>query len=339
LTATARSDVRDFLNRKFAIDFFKRYVFAGDGGDGGQEITDCRIRPLKLSKRGGKSVIDFTLHLRQRGRQISKSVVCKWRPDGRGMQSFRLLRELWSKGFDGTDDLMIPEPIAYFPVIKLLITARAKGFELAHTLGMRPKKAVRFSIVQASNWLTKLHGTRIDWVRGRSLEEEKRVLRRWGVQLGRLHPTARERLHRILLVALEEEKSVSPERFLLTHGDFHQANIFVDKTHFSVIDFDQSCYFDPASDLGYFIAQLNIRKKRYRLRFDSEGLEDLFLGEYMRTASPQINKRVPIYEARAYLQHLFFDYCILNREIDAAEFDYWVRRSEQCLQTGGVMNG
>jgi thiamine kinase-like enzyme len=100
-----------------------------------------------------------------------------------------------------------------------------------------------------------------------------------------------------------------------------------------VIDFEQSCIFDPAKDLGYFISYLTMKKRKYNLSLNIEVLQKRFLDKYtseMSTTEPL--ERIDIYKARSYLQHLHFRYWTLNKKLDLIDFEYWVNKAEDCLK-------
>ena len=195
---------------------------------------------------------------------------------------FELLQELWAKGFDGRyDHLKLYEPIAYFPDHNVMMTSKASGIELEKLI---LKKAVDYNllesyVIRAATWLAKLHSTRV--TRGRMfIQKEEEKLNEWSQHLGWLYPDFVKKIHDILSLILNIERSLDPKHFVVIHGDFHPLNIFVDGNDLTVIDFEKSCIFDPALDLGYFISYLTMKKKRYNLSLDTEFLQKLFLSKY-----------------------------------------------------------
>ena len=50
-------------------------------------------------------------------------------------------------------------------------------------------------------------------------------------------------------------------RKVLLHGDLAPKNIMVWDNNFLLIDFEESSYSDPALEIGYFLAHLNLYKK------------------------------------------------------------------------------
>ena len=65
-----------------------------------------------------------------------------------------------------------------------------------------------------------------------------------------------------------------------------------------MIDFEQSCIFDPALDLGYFIAKLISAKRKYNLPLDVEDLEKRFLDKYTAKISAEPLKTVGLYQSQ-----------------------------------------
>src|SRR5919198_3769027 len=324
------------------------------------EILNCKINPFKISRKGGIAAIEFKLELAPKNnnnnnhqQRISKSIVGKWRNDGRGKEIFDLLQEIWNKGFDGRkrrraengghnddydDHLKIYEPIAYFPDYNLMLTCKVGGIELEKILkndGVKYQRSglLETYVIQAAKWLVKLHNIRLTSKRMFSFYEEEKKLIIWSQHLSWLYPRWAEKIHNMLSYILEAEKSLDPKKFVLIHGDFHTLNIFIDDIDLIVIDFEQSCIFDPAKDLGYFISYLTMKKRKYNLSLDIEVLQKRFLDKYTSEMSTTESlERIDIYKARSYLQHLHFRYWTLNKKLDLIDFEYWVNKAEECLK-------
>jgi hypothetical protein len=126
-------------------------------------------------------------------------------------------------------------------------------------------------------------------------------------------------------------------------------NVFVNgSVSMTAIDLEQSCIFDPARDLGYFMAHFFLRRIRNNFYFDSNDnsnqlsehiiaklVRKRFLDEYIsvtKISDELLLKRVPAYEARGYIQHLHFLYCVLKNKFDASYFQYWFSRANECLK-------
>ena len=74
------------------MDFFQQQNLFTKLNLSGFRILNCEINPLKIGR--SKSVIEFKIEFDskrnyQRQQALSKSIVAKWRTDGRGKPSLR----------------------------------------------------------------------------------------------------------------------------------------------------------------------------------------------------------------------------------------------------------
>jgi aminoglycoside phosphotransferase len=331
--------IKRFKDKKFVKEFFKTNLHKIGIFD--LELVDCRISALKDHHR--KSVFEFTLYLQSRSSpQITyKSLVGKIRTDvGRQKDVFDLLNELWINGFDEhslkNKDLKMYEPLAYFDDYNLLLTSKAQGRELGNIVSDKVDHAslLRY-IEQTANWLIKLHSTKIiTHTKNHSSEEESKRLIEWDQNLSLLHPTSADKVHAIVDRILRIEQAIDPKNFVLIHGDFHLMNIFVDRTDLTVIDFDRSCIFEPAKDVGYFLAHLQMRLNKIKPSLDATKFKERFVECYSMTMTPRYEfiEMVSAFEASSYLEHLNFVYGTLHKKFNTEDFEYWINMAEKCLE-------
>ncbi len=327
----------NFLNADFASNFLGSNLPRLGLAD--FRLSNCKIVPLKLSKTGGKSVVEFKLTLSPEngGREVSRSIIGIWRPDSRNEKVFGLLRKLRKRGFDGNNHFQVCEPLAYFRDWNLLLTSRASGVELEHMLAVGDRDLLASSVSNAARWLSRLHTSRLSSEKRSSVEEEDRTLRNWLTHLKRLYPDSTRRLHDLVRRIIEMEESFNHRRFVLIHGDFHPENIFVNNSTVTATDFERSCVFDPAKDVGYFVAQFGMKAQKGKYPSASKngglGLRELFLREYSENSSTDVLERVPTYEARTYLEILHYIYWGLGVKRDPADFESWITRAEENVGT------
>lgn len=294
-------------------------------------ISNCKTNPIKLSKTGGKSVIEIVLQLCDELKQerMSKAMVGHLRPDGRNEKVYNLLRELWKQGFDGRDHLKIVEPIAYFSKWNLMLTSKAEGIELDKVL--TPGSSLgRSYLKRVAQWLVKLHSTHVKSGRVCTIREEVEKLNGWGRHLTLLRPHLAKRIQSVISQAVEKERSIRPRHFALTHGDYHPKNIFVNGVDLTVMDFEHSCMSDPAKDLGYFLAYCDILRRIKSERPLDPRVLNSFLKEYSAEAPTDGLGRIPTYKACTYLKHLHYVYWDLRKTLDPTDFEYWLMRAEEC---------
>jgi len=314
-------------------------------------ISDCEINQLKSRRR--KPVIEFKLQLLNgednNQQQISISLIGKYRNDGLLRVVFDLLQELWDKSSFGGEDnqyLRICRPIGYFSDYKLIVTSKAPGIELGKIIlqlvkgdGRTNEKAIQIEtyVLQAARWLAKLHKIeRVRYAPPFFIEKEEIKLREWSGHLESLYPNFAERICSMFSNILDKERDLDGKSFVLIHGDFNPNNIFIEDmtSKMTVIDFEQSCMFDPAKDLGYFIAKLQSYKMKYNLPLDTERLQQHFLDTYYVSASTESIGNIELFKARSYLQHLHFRYwtCRRNHPPDSIDCKYWMKKAEDFLK-------
>src|SRR6267378_142266 len=267
-----------------------------------QIVRSCKVTPLKLSKRGGKSVLDFELLLEgvSDGEASQLNLVGIWRPDSANAPVFDLMRWLWSSGFDGRDAYAICQPIAYLDDSNLMLVAKLEDVELDRFLRV-DTEAARLAVDAAGRWLAKLHRTLVRGPLAHSVARERELLSAWVRDLGNRFPAYARRLPPLARGILKVEGRVAPDQFTLIHGDFHPENIFVNDDRVTVTDFERSCLFDPAQDLGFFLGQLAAKTRMGRYPGGAKyvrRLGDRFLNAYARERSPDLDARIAAYEAR-----------------------------------------
>jgi len=326
----AGGSVNKFLEESFIEHLYR--VSRHKLGLAGFDISNFKASPLRRSKSGRKFVIEYTLSLADRNRHhLTLSLIGKGRPEVTYRRTYALMDELWREGFDGRDDLRIVRPLAYLAPSRLLLTAKADGMNLKDLL-LSNDPSASFYVGLAGRWLSKLHRANVKSAKWRPIVEEEETLNKWALRLGSLHPSCSTKVKLLSRHILETERSTSKCSALI-HGDFHPSNIFVNGRSMTVIDFDASRFFEPAQDLGYFLAHLAKAIRRYHLPFDGRSLRENFLDGYA-PEDREVFDRIGCYEARTHLQHLHYVYWTFGRELNAEEFEYWLDTAEASLRRG-----
>ncbi len=279
-------------------------------------------------------MVEFELGLlgEERRTSVSKTIVGELRPDNHGQRIFNLLSELRQNGFDSESDLKVCEPLAYFPEWNLLLRSRVDGRELS-TILASDNMLLHAYLTRVAEWLVKLHSTSVDGVEKFTIRDEEKIAHDRLQRLSHAYRSYAEDLRHLTSRVLSEKRSVDPDKFTLIHGDLHPKNILVDNPSLTVIDFDHACIFDPAKDVGYFLAelfiQLTIRRKTYELGLDPRKLRDFFVKAYSPKLSGAFRRRIAAYEVSSYLEHA--NYCLLMGKFDLLDFEHWLHEAEECI--------
>jgi aminoglycoside phosphotransferase (APT) family kinase protein len=146
----------------------------------------------------------------------------------------------------------------------------------------------------------------------------------------------KRRMVMLLREVLARQLAGDLTRRSLIHGDFHPENILIRGHLVSVIDFEHGAMGDPAMDLGYFLAELDIQADRYWSRrgqanpIDVDRLSDELLARYSVGARLAAHSMVPVYRARTYLKHLVHTIRMMGTE-PADSVSRWLQKAEHCL--------
>jgi hypothetical protein len=312
------------------------------------EVRDCAIRMLRPHTH--KLTMEYEITFRSRDRQgaITRRIVGNWRRDDRGRAIHRLLQTLWQAGF-GEGHLGLPRPIGYWGSLHLLVRARVPGAPLKawiHHPGADWLRTLR----RLGAWLAKLHNAQAAPPSTLDRDRELSVLEGWKHELHRARQPwlAHERARAVGLVKeLVERHHDAPSGVLcVTHGDFHPENIFIRGDAVSAIDFEHCTLGEPASDIGYFLGQLDIQLCRAGRRctpavpravdLNMERLRASLIDEYCRTRPSDGLDGVGRYQARAYLNHLVHTIRMGGTD-DPDNVTRWVDAAASHLEGGAAL--
>lgn len=313
-TRAARSLVYKELvtSPQFIRQFFNRHLPSVRQRN--MRVRSCRIRVLRPHH--NKLTIEYNVRIGsgKNSDGFTQTFVGTWREDERNREMHDLLCALRDTGFDERDGLSVALPIAYWNSLHLRLREKVSG-KLLRELLYYPDTDWDAPMRTVAAWIAKLHVTDLRVARRAHRRSETKYLRGWLRDMLACEESwiahERERIEDLMeeLIALHEERK--PHSLCLTHGDFHPENIFVRGKTLTVIDFEQSELGDPAGDLGYLLAELDIQAMRYwekrggRSPLDVERMKEILLEEYarkrQRAGAPLWT---PFYMARTYLKHL-----------------------------------
>ncbi|MFH1367459.1 MAG: aminoglycoside phosphotransferase family protein [Patescibacteria group bacterium] len=174
---------------------------------------------------------------------------------------------LYRKGFAFTP-FHVPLSLGFYPKINLVLYEDYPGLPFDEYIKKKPKDLL-YLTKQAALWLARFHELKIQKGKVRTAMLAKKEIGFFKDDYKNNYPG----IYALGSTILENlwplfEKHVFPHKdeFRLTHGDFNPQNIIVNKNSIGVIDWGRSCLFDPVSDLGNLIAQMNLI--HWRRNFD-----------------------------------------------------------------------
>lgn len=233
------------------------------------------------------------------------SVVGKVYGRGGGAAAFDLLMRLRRGGFGGAFD--VPEAIAYLPDRKLLLQSEAPPNTLHD--GLADLAASIDDVHRTGQWLARLHAVEGTNLRPLAADFEAAKAEQYISALSDLDPALTRPLRRIqddLMVALAASGAGD---LVVTHGDFQQKNVHVDRDRIVVIDFDRAALAPAARDLGHFVGQALTMAASAGHSFEGPAREwalALFDGYLAAGGSPLAVEQSSAYVARTFLEVLFY---------------------------------
>lgn len=269
--------------------------------DAGNRISDCRVNLLRYVP-GKRCIVALELRIESkesRGVECRK-LIAKAHANGQGKKVYSTLRELRDHGFaDGR--LTVSEPLAYDARWQLLLLDHSQG-ELLRNL-ILAQSDLEGALEGAAEWLAKLHRCGITNGRRYSLQDHLRTLEARKNALEQVSPDAARSFEEVLARIGSQIEEIEERRLGPTHRDFSPDHLLVDWAHFTGLDFDEFCQYDPVFDVAHFIAHvkyLGLLHSSSLHAFDP--LAERFSATYQSCARIQSLARLEPYLALAYLK-------------------------------------
>lgn len=199
-------------------------------------------------------------------------------------QAYEIMKYLWRNAFDH-GPLQIARPVTFFQRWKLLVYEEAPGEPLSALAARHPKTAGK-SLVQAAQWLAKLHQLRPRQL-SKAFSHRDRA-RYWRQALSVLQRSSSKELSdlraTVKRVLKFEDRLARLPGGRLVHHDFHPGNIIVDRNTMRVVDFTESRISHPLVDVGSFLAQLDYQMSAQVPPIALAEWKKVFLRAYHRSA-------------------------------------------------------
>jgi Phosphotransferase enzyme family len=234
-------------------------------------------------------------------------LIAKMFSDHLGPQSFDTTVRLWNSGFNRESPHQVPEPIAFFPDVNLLLMRQAPGIPVAAALEPDRGDELAGYCRQAAQWLAKLHRSAFLFGKAETEAQSLKLFRLATrlVKAASLRPEQLDMLRDLLDSIGDRIYALSARRTLVqTHGRYHHDHVFVSHAATVVIDLDRCCPSDPGKDVAEFVSVL--RNASFIRGLDMACVEkatDAFLREYLASV-PEAAATVGGYWATAVFHDL-----------------------------------
>ena len=191
-------------------------------------------------------------------------VVAKTYEGDQGAHAYDGMRALWNAPLACDANVMIAEPIAYLPALKLLIQGPVPGDQLLKTLiesAIRDPSPTILTELDAAlhktaAGLAALHRTPIAAGATYGWADQLAELRRFADNLAAAVPELAGAAI-ALLALLDVYAAATPlDSPVFAHGTFRPNHVLLHQSRVGLIDFDSWCHAEPARDLALFLTSI-----------------------------------------------------------------------------------
>jgi len=288
-------------NRNFLEKFFSNFYSK-------PEVLKIKISSIKMS---GNLKIFGEYKIKERNK--IKKVFAIHRFLGTKIEEFEILKYLFNFKFR-EPKFLIPRSLFYFKKEKIIFYEALEGAPLSEIKGELLLKILKSKTKALSLALTQLQKTKPK-AKIYDLEDD---LRKFKVFENVLKKYFKKKVERDLIEELFS-KLITKSRcyfenlknFSFCHNDLTFGNLIYQKGKIGLIDFSESCFSDPLTDVGTFLAQLDYLLYLFPNKIkEIRKLRKEFKDSYLKLARKELKKeageRIAVYRSWANLKNAIF---------------------------------
>lgn len=232
--------------------------------------------------------------------------------------AYRTQHSLARRGFV-FGSLRVPASFGVVPKLQINLYEEYPGITLEQLIARHDPRAVTVA-AKAGAWLAKLHSAQLTVSPGKTFEQMNRDAGFFRDNIVRSAPTHVEPMIRAVYAAIDAQQQIVARYrrfFCTTHGDLNLGNIVAGRDgSIAFIDFGNSITYDPTSDIGNFLAQLDLLAWRQRCTPQQHAvLARVFIRSYLANVSgvgPRVAQRIAAHHAWWTLQVLAYTLSIMQ---------------------------
>jgi aminoglycoside phosphotransferase (APT) family kinase protein len=229
------------------------------------------------------------------GEGAQRSIYGKIQHSRRGAFTYEVMRALWDLPARESGELILAEPLGYYPDYDLLLQSELPGSEIDSDRHAPPFMA---QAPVAGRALAHIHESGITLGREHSAD----------IEFGRLFDRLEEfkmsspqvylALRDLLTQIRARERKLPPEERVSSHGDYKYNQFLHDGDRFGLIDVEYFVQAEPSFDLGKYCGHLVPSTPRHWSdTVQADKARRLFLDAYCDVRPEYEGARFPIYEA------------------------------------------
>ncbi len=261
-----------------------------------ESSTPLEVQSTRLirHKRGRRCVIEYTLTIDGERTVILGKIKAK----NLQRTGYCIQDSLWLSGFGphSPDGLCVPQPVGMVPEFNMILQRKvAPSTPIEFLLEDETGQHVAERIADS---LYKMHRTSVPPAqhRLRTIEDEVEQLLGWFRDCAVDVPALAPRLARLRDAIIRESGRIDSPTPSFIHRDFYHDQVVAQGDRIYVLDFDLSCYGDPAIDVGNFLAHLTERSLReYGAPAAFANRETVLRDRYLVHAGANLGPRIDLY--------------------------------------------
>lgn len=303
---------------------------------GAKHFAGARVQVAQAAllrhKPGRRAVIDYTLDITWRdGRAELVRAIGKMRASRPPRTAYRLLRDLWTRGFDdqSADGISVPEPLGTVPTLGLWLQRRVPGTLATELLTTDAAAPLARRVADAAY---KLHGAAVTPEKSHGLAEELAILTRVLDEMRARQPRLAADIDRLQRGCRRVAANLDGPTTGI-HRDFYADQIVVDGPRLYLLDFDLYCHGHRALDCGNFAGHLVEQRLRQPAHAAALSVaEDALVAQYVAHGGEALHRAIRIYAALTLARHVYLSATVPGRaHTTAAVLDHALTAMETLL--------
>ena len=213
----------------------------------------------------------------------------------RGKHTFDVMQALWDLPARANGELILSEPLGYYPKYDLLVQSEVRGDEID---GDRGSDVFLAQCEAAGRTIGHIHNSEITVGSPHTVDVEIDRLFNRLEEFKMSSPTVYLALRALLKQIRAKAERVEPEAPVASHGDYKYNQFLYDGSKFGLIDVEYFVQAEPSFDLGKYCGHLapSVPKDWSETAAGAEARR-IFLDAYTAVRPDYRGARFPIYEA------------------------------------------
>ncbi len=213
----------------------------------------------------------------------------------RGATTYEVMKALWDLPARASGELVLAEPLAYYPEEALLLQSELPGEEVK---GDRHSQIFMDQCAVAGRMIGHIHASKIQVGEAHSVDVEiDRIYRRleeFKLSAPRVYMLLRDLLKQITARA----QKLAPEAPVPSHGDYKYNQFLFDGERYGMIDVEYFVQAEPSFDLGKYCGHLwPASPEDWSDTAQARDARRIFLDAYLAVRPEYDGRRFAIYEA------------------------------------------